>query len=116
MGVERPPLLTMPLYEYYCDECGVVDTVIRPMSECSYGRGCFNCAGAMRRIYSPPTLVNRSKPKGFRFDKTNFNANDQKLAALQLAESKGPRDMREAMKNFGNTAKQVLAYKKEKYV
>jgi hypothetical protein len=50
----------------------------------------------MRRLYSAPALLNRQKPVGFRFDKTNFNANDQKLAALQLAES--------------------LAYKKEKYV
>jgi len=70
----------------------------------------------MRRIYSPPALMNRQKPVGFKFDKTNFNANDQKLAALQLAESKGPQHMREAMKHMGNTAKQVLAYKKDRYV
>lgn len=67
-------------------------------------------------MYYAPALMNRIKARPFSSKpKEHWNANDSKLAALRLYESKGPDHMREAMRSFGPTAKQVLAYKKKEY-
>jgi len=118
MGGRKAPFREadiMPMYEFMCPECKVVEIAIRPVSQASFGKGCTVCHGLMTRIFSPPAVLNRSKPRSFKFDKTNFNANDQKLAALQLAESKGREYLKGTLKNFGGTAKQVLEYKKENF-
>lgn len=116
MGVgETRPLSKMPIYEYYCCECGCVETAIRPVSECSYGYGCPNCRAAMARVFSPPALLGRSKPGGWKFDPATGNGWDSRLAAMRRSESEGAAATREAKKNWGRAWDATLRYKKEKF-
>lgn len=106
----------MPIYEYYCDQCGCVEAVLRPVSECSSGYGCFNCGASMIRIYSAPAVLNRSKPRGFKFEPQKMNAWDDRIAHLRdVEEKKGSVGLREAKRNLGNLFNQTLRSKKDRY-
>lgn len=52
----------MPIYEYVCDECGCVESQLRAMTDHSAPVGCPNCTATMRRLFTPPAVMNRSKP------------------------------------------------------
>ena len=77
---------------------------------------CPKCGKDMQRVYHAPALLNRQKPGSFgKKPKAHWNAMDSKLAALRLAESKGPDHLREAYRGFGKTAKMVHDYRKKEY-
>ena len=48
----------MPMYPYECPECGYVEDVFKPMSECGSVESCPDCGAVMDRTYGrgPSTL------------------------------------------------------------
>ncbi len=42
-----------PLYEFSCEECTNLDTLILPLDERNKSRECSRCGGISKRIFSP---------------------------------------------------------------
>lgn len=107
----------MPIYEFYCDDCGNFEATLRPMSRSSDGCGCFNCAAPMRRIFTPPALLNRQKPGSFKWRPDKLDAWDDRLAHLKTIEEKqGAKGLRAVRKEVGATLyNQTLDHKKANY-
>jgi len=49
----------MPLYEFKCDDCGVVD-LWRSIAERNDPANCPTCQQAMKRVFSPPMMLSGS--------------------------------------------------------
>lgn len=69
----------------------------------------------MIRVYSPPAVMNRSKPRGFKHDPGKLNGWDDRVARLKVVESEGPAAVRKEREMLGKVYDMTLKYKKEKY-
>lgn len=109
------PLFEM-IYDFVCHDCKIVTDVERPTEQAGEGLICPWCEQPMRRIFYAPRLLGRQKPKGFVWEKGKLDAWDDRLAGFQLAESKGPNEIRKLRSAFGEQVYQkVLSHKKERY-
>jgi putative FmdB family regulatory protein len=108
----------MPVYEYFCEECGMVEEVLRSISQSSNGLGCFNCANPnMRRIFHAPAVMNRQKPGSFKWSPEKMNSWDDRVAHLKEVENKdGTAGLRKVRKEVGEVLyNKTLSHKKENY-
>jgi hypothetical protein len=69
----------------------------------------------MARIFTPPAVLNRNKPRGFKHDRGKLNGWDDRVARLQVVEGEGPAAVRKEREMLGNVYDMTLKYKKEKY-
>ncbi len=48
------------IYPYHCDECGLEQDIVKPVSECSNPEKCKDCDSLLRRVYTAPLLYGTS--------------------------------------------------------
>lgn len=50
----------MPLYKYECQDCQIINDIVKPMSESSREEKCDKCSTILRRIYTSFHVIGAS--------------------------------------------------------
>lgn len=50
----------MPLYKYSCDDCQIINDIVKPMAESSREEKCDKCTSVLRRIYTSFHVIGAS--------------------------------------------------------
>lgn len=50
----------MPVYRYECDDCQIINDIVKPMSESSREEKCDKCSTILRRIYTSFHVIGAS--------------------------------------------------------
>lgn len=105
------------IYLFLCEDCNWLVDVERDVDQCAEPAACPECAEPMRRIFTPPALLGRQKPRGFKFDVRKMDAWDDRLHHMRWLENTGDKKKQhEFQKAMGpRLYNQILQHKKERY-